>query len=271
MPELVEGRGSAEVEGDHALVGVPDVHHPVGVLVGGLHLEALEKLVPALGEPGQAGLHRLGGEPGLDDRSRPLLVEDLASRRVELLLHWVLGVAEHEDDLALLMGAKLQAHVVRAVRGPAVRDRAARLALLHRQRTVPAAVRAEEGVAVGVEAGELGGAGEEGKVVAPLAVLGPVVDDAAVHLHLAGREVALKIGGVVLGVPQAELHRGEDRQRTVNVTQVGQPEPPDLEGLTEGDVVQGLGPDAPVARGDHGVREAMTALVVVEDWLGGLP
>ncbi len=271
MPELVEGRGAAEVEGDHALIGIPDVHHPVGVLVGGFHLKAFEKLAPALGEPGQARLHRLWVQPGLDHRPHPPLVEDLASRRVELLGGRVLGIAQHEDDLPLLMGAQLQSHVVRTVRGPAVGDRATRVAALHRQRAVPAPVGAEEGVALGVEAGQLGGAGEEGKVVAPLSVLGPVVDDAAVHLHLTGREVALKVGGVILRVPETELHRREDRQCPGLLPEVGEAEPPHLEGLAERHVIERFGTDPPVPRSDHGVGEAMTALVIVEDRLGGLP
>ena len=46
-------------------------------------------------------------------------------------------------------------------------------------------------------------------MVAALAVLGLVIDDAVFHLHLAGVEVALEVGGVVLRIPQAELDGGE--------------------------------------------------------------
>jgi hypothetical protein len=46
-------------------------------------------------------------------------------------------------------------------------------------------------------------------VVATLPVLRLVIDDAVVHLDLADREVALEVGGIVAGVPQAELDRAE--------------------------------------------------------------
>ena len=46
-------------------------------------------------------------------------------------------------------------------------------------------------------------------MIAALAVLGLVIDHAVFHLHLAGVEVALEVGGVVLRVPQAELDARE--------------------------------------------------------------
>ena len=54
-----------------------------------------------------------------------------------------------------LAGLQGQLDVVRADRRPAVRDRVERLAALHRRRAVPAAVGAQERVALGVEAGQL--------------------------------------------------------------------------------------------------------------------
>ena len=44
-------------------------------------------------------------------------------------------------------------------------------------------------------------------MVAALAILGLVIDDLVLDLDLAGGEVALVIGGVVVGFPQAEFHR----------------------------------------------------------------
>ncbi len=102
--------------------------------------------------------------------------------------------------------------MVRADRLPAVGDRVAGRASLDGERAVPAAVRAQEGVALGVEAGERLGAGEVGEVIAPLAVFGLVVDDPVLDLDLAGRVVALEVGGVVLGIPQAELDGAEERE-----------------------------------------------------------
>ena len=50
-------------------------------------------------------------------------------------------------------------------------------------------------------------------MIAALAVLGLVVDDAVLDFDLAGIEVALEVGGVVLRIPQAELDAGENAER----------------------------------------------------------
>ena len=102
---------------------------------------------------------------------------------------------------------------MRADRLPAVGDRVADdCPRSTAMRAIPAAVWAQERLALGVEAGERLGAGEVGEVVAPLAVLGLVVDHAVLDLDLADAIVALEVGRVVLRVPQAELDRGEERQ-----------------------------------------------------------
>jgi len=49
-------------------------------------------------------------------------------------------------------------------------------------------------------------------VIPALAVLGLVVNHLIFDFHLAGVEIALVIGRVVLGVPQAKLDAGENRK-----------------------------------------------------------
>src|SRR5205823_14897369 len=53
----------------------------------------------------------------------------------------------------------------------------------------------------------------EREVVAPLAVLGLVIDRAAFDLDLTAAEIALVVGHVVVGVPEAELQEREQLQR----------------------------------------------------------
>jgi len=68
---LEHGRRTRQVEGHHALVGVPGVDHPIDVRVAGRHLERREPLRP--GRPN--GREVLVGPPGLpvpiDQRSSP--------------------------------------------------------------------------------------------------------------------------------------------------------------------------------------------------------
>ena len=112
---------------------------------------------------------------------------------------------------------------MRAARCPAVGDRIARTPLLDDEWPVPASIRAEEAVAIGVEPGESGRAGEVGEVVSALAVFGRVVDDAAIHLDLADGEVPLQVRRVVPRVPKAELDGAEQRQPGDGVATIGDP------------------------------------------------
>ena len=74
-------------------------------------------------------------------------------------------------------------------------------------RRLPAPVGTQESLPLGIETGQRLGAGEVGEVIAALAVLGLVVDDPVDDLDLADVEIALVVGGVVPGIPQAELDR----------------------------------------------------------------
>ncbi len=143
---LEAGSRARHVERDHALVGVPDVDHPVHVLVGGLDLQLAEQVGPGVAQGAERLLDLVGLEVALDDRPDALLVDRLRAGRVELVVLRVLLVAEQDDDLAGLAGREIELDVVRAHRLPAVGDRISCLALLHDDRPVPASVRAEERV-----------------------------------------------------------------------------------------------------------------------------
>ena len=155
------------------------------------------------------------------------------ARRLELRVARVLEVAEREDDLARLARRQVELHVVRAARRPPVGDGVLRAPALDHDRRVPPATRPEEDVTLGVEPRERLRAGEVREVVAALAVLGLVVDDAAVDLDLADREVALEVRGVVERVPEAELDRAEQRQPCALLARVRHPRAPDLDRLAQ--------------------------------------
>ncbi len=95
-------------------------------------------------------------------------------------------------------------------RRPTVGDGVGGLPLSYRKWIVVTAIGAEECLTLRVEAGEGSRAGEVGEVVAPFPVFGFVVEDAIFNFHLADVEVALVVGGVVPGVPQAKFNGGEE-------------------------------------------------------------
>ena len=88
---LEERCRAREVEGDHALVLVPDVHHAVQLVVARLHLVDVQQGIPVLAELGESLVHLRGGVEFGDERVRLLLVDDL--RSLEFLILFVLYIA----------------------------------------------------------------------------------------------------------------------------------------------------------------------------------
>ena len=268
---LVERRRARHVERRHALVGVPDIHHAVGVRIGSPHVENAEQSVPVSAQFVERRI-RVGWIQVLrDDRLYRLLVDRLRAGRVELLIARILVIAQQEDDLLRLPGLQRELDLMRADGRPPVRDGVRRRAAFHRERLIPAAIRSEEGFALRVEPGGLKRAGEVGEVIAPLAVLGLVVDHAVFDFHLASAEVALKVGRVVLRVPQAEFDARERRERRSLVAVIGHRKLPDFEVLVERHEVARARRDAPVCRADRAVAHAVAATVVLRFVPRGLP
>ena len=270
-PRLEERRRSRQVERDHALVRVPHIDRAIDVRVRGRHLQRLEQAVPVRAQllERERGSRRI--EVAREHRPRAGLRDRLRAGWIELRVAGVLRVAEDEDDLATLTRFELEGHVMGSARRPPVRDRVGRLAALDDQRTIPTAVRTEEPIEPGVEAGERFRAREVGEVIATLAIFGLVIDDARVDLDLADREIALEVRRVVPRVPQTELDRAEQRQRRGAVPSVRDPGAPDLDGIAERDEEERLRLDPEVLRTDPRVTETVRALVRVEVVVGRLP
>ena len=265
---VVAGR-AAHVEGDHALVLVPQIDHPVQLLVAGVQLQGGEQLVPVVGQRSAGFVHLgVGGVAGHHGLGAGL-IDDAGGG--ELFVHGILDVAQTEEDGPGLPGFQGQVEVVGTDRGPAVGNAVGAAARLDGFRLGGAAVYAAEGVAGGVEAGDRGVGPEHCVVVAALAVLGLVVDGAAHDLHFAGGEVALEVGAVVHGVPQAELHVAEHIQRAGGIGLVFQRQAVDLAGVAARDEQLLLGADAVLLTGQDGVAQTVAAAVSVQLGLGGLP
>ena len=180
-------------------------------------------------------------------------------------------VAEDKDDFLRLTGLQVHLDVVRAVRRPAMRDGIERLPLLHRRRVVPTAIGAKECIALRVEAGKFFRAGEIREVIAALAILGLVIDDPVHNLDLAGAEIALEVGGVILGVPETELDTGENGEPGRFFAAVGHLEFPDLQRFAHRHKITRLRLNLVTARTDDGIAHAVAAFVPVQFGPRGLP
>ncbi len=108
-------------------------------------------------------------------------------------------------------------------------------------------------------------------MIATLAVLGLVIDDAVFDLHLPDAEIALEVRAVVLRVPQAELDAREDRERRRRRAVIGHSQLPDFQVLIERDEVASACFDAFVFRADNAVAHAVSAAVFLDLVARGLP
>ena len=108
-------------------------------------------------------------------------------------------------------------------------------------------------------------------MVAALAVLGLVVDGAALDLDFAGREIALEVGGIVHSIPETELQIAEYSKRFRYITLVGQHQTVDLAVVAYRHKQLQLRGQTVLFAGNDAVPEAVAALIAVQLGLGGLP
>ena len=134
-----------------------------------------------------------------------------------------------------------------------------------------AAIHAAESVPAGIKAGNRGVGPEHGVVIAALPVFGLVVDGAALHLYFAGGKVALEVGAVVHGIPQAKLHIAEHIQRFGGGCPVCQGQPVDLAGIAPRDKQLLHRRNAVFLAFQDGVAQAMAAGIGIQLCFGGLP
>ena len=266
----LEERGRArEVEGDHTLILVPDVHHPVEFLVARPHAIDAQQVVPIVLQLGKGCVDLLGGVQPLYRGMGLFLIDDLRGR--ELLVGLVLDISQHEDQVFLLARLQFHLYIMRGDGTPAVGMAIARTAFDDGLRGIEAVVQAHKRLAVGIEALYLGVHMIEGIVVAALPVFGLMVDGRALYLHLAGREVALEVLHVGSGIPQAPLLQREQLQMLHLTTQVLQGEFLHLGPCLERNEEQHRCLYIVLPSRDARVAHAMTALIEVERRLAWLP
>ena len=202
------------------MVLVPDVDHAVEPLVAGLHGVAVEQVVPELGEFGKRLVNFLHGIELSNGLLGSYLIYkgtvEVAKRGNQsgrlpgiFLFLRLLHVAQHEDEILLLAGLQFHLDVVRGDGAPSVGHRVAGTAFHHGVGIGKLVVESDERLAVGVESLNGNVHAIVGIVVAALLVFGLVIDDGAVNLNLARREVALEVLHVGGSVPEAPLGERE--------------------------------------------------------------
>ena len=264
----IAGR-AAHVEGDHALVLVPDVDHAVELFLAAVHPVGAKQPLPVFPQRGERGVKGLAAGIARDHRAGARLV-DKAGRFPFFLLR-VFNVAETEDDALALPGEQCKVELLGRDGLPAVGDAVRAAAAENGRGAGGGAVNADEGVAGGVKGAARPVGPEDGIVVAPLAVFGLVIDRAAIHLDLAGGIVALEVRGVVHRVPEAEFQIGKRAYGLLPAAVVAQRHAHQKTVVPKRD--EQLLPDAKAVLFalDDRIAQPMAAAVTVKLLLYGLP
>ena len=261
--------GAGHIEGDHALVLIPDVYHPVYLFVPGAGGVVGQQLGP-LGFQGLLGpVKGIGGGVAGHHGIGPGLVDNAGGR--ELLLLGILNIAQPQENAPALAGGQLQVKFHGTHRSPAVGQGAGAFAVFHGLGHLGTAVDANKGIPGGIKAVEGDVGPQEGVVVPALPVFGLVIDGPVRYLHLAGGEIPLEVGGVVHGVPQAEFHVGEDGDFLGSISFVLHRQPQQQAVVPLGHqhlLGGGNGAQFPL---NGGVAQAVAAGVAGKLGLGGLP
>ena len=198
---LEVGCGAGQVEGDHALVLVPDVDLTVELFVGSGDGVLGKKLIPGLCKLSKTCISLFSCVVLLHHLICPGLVHGAVG--IELFGVGVLHIAQYIYKGLFLTGGKGYLLVMACHGGPAVGYGVCWLAVHDgvgiaegvvdgAQEALPVGVKAVYGIIYGVE----------GKMIAALLVFGLVVDGGAFDLNFAGVEVSLEVGGVIHCIPQ---------------------------------------------------------------------
>ena len=264
----IAGR-AAHVERDHALVLVPDIHHPVDLLVAGLGVVVGEQCVPVPVQRVHCRVKLCRGTVFSDHRVCARLVDHAG--RGEFLILRVFHIAETKEKLPRLAGPQRHMELHRADRRPAVDDRIGAAAVLDRFGQRRRAVEADKGVARGIEAVIRAVRPEHGIVIPPLAVFGFVINGVRLQLDLADGEVPLEVGAVVHRVPEAELYIGEHIERLFRGSPIFQRQPEEQAVVALRDQQRLCGRNTIFLPLNHAVAEAVATGIAVQLRFRGLP
>ena len=261
--------GARQVKGDHALILMPEVDHAVQPRVAACDLIAREKRAPVGGERLKGGVKLRLRRKARKQRPRGGLVGHAG--RGELLRIGILAKAQHKQIAHARPGRKIGPQVVAAHGGPAAGHAVEAFAPLDGGGMVKSVAGAQKGLPVGIKADDGRIDRIDGIVIAALAVLGDMIDGAALHLDLAGGKVALEVSRVVLRVPEAELHKAEHIDPLLPIGAVFQGQAGDQRVLAARHKRGLLGAQPVFFAQDAGIAQAVAALVTVQRRFDGHP
>ena len=291
---LIIGSRPGHIEGDHALILVPDIDHTVDLGMETGHMVFGEKVIPVGAERVIGGAYRVRGIVSGDDFPGPGLVDDTIG--FPFFRHGIFNVGKDEYQLFFLTGLQIQIDLEDSAGRPAAGYGIDAGAVFHGLGQLRAAVIADKGPAVRFESADRCVDREDSVMRAALSVLGAVIDGSVrkaavilngslfgfdqagdlitqigLDLDLAGGQIPLEVLLVVIRVPQAPFHIREYLDLSGFAGLVGDPEQHQLTGIVQGNHIQQACFNPVLLSGKAAVAHAVAAFIAVQLCLGGLP
>ena len=201
---------AAHVEGHHALVLVPDVHHAVKLLVSAADLISAQQIRPESLQRLHRPVKRLIVRKPRNHGLRGFLVDH--TETLPFFFDRVLDISQTEDNAVALSRTQRDLKLLGGNRLPAVCYASGAAVSEDSFGPRGTAVNADEGITGRVKALRFAVRPEDCVMISALAVFGLVIDRRADDLHLSGGEVSLEVGCVIHCVPEAELQIREQLQ-----------------------------------------------------------
>ena len=253
-----EGSRAGPDECHEALISVPCIDHRVEVLIRCLNLEVLQFGIPVL----------------LELAKFLFCLRRICITLQQLLRLFVVILAEQEYDLLRLAGLQCDLCGQCAAGVVVVVEMIAQVAALNADRVSVTAVAAQEGrlIAAVRTNGRTDHAEETltscGRMVLAGSIRAVLIDRLndliAVEIGACDKQCVLQVYEVVLVVALVgELHETGRCDRALLIRIVSQLQLPNFISLIQGNIIQYLGSDLRVLRGDAGISQTMTALTLV--------
>ena len=226
---LIIGSASGHIEGDHALVLIPDIDHSVHFGAGALHMEFREQLSP-VGAKRLVGCNDIAAFVVLADHgARGSLIDHAIG--FPFVFYGILNIGELEDHARALSGSKCDVEFIYSAGRPAAGYSILTGAVLDHFGKGRASVVADKGAPVCVESVDRAVYREDSVHIAALSVLSAVINSSVIefavicdrsgsgflqsadlvteiglYFDLACRKVSLEIFLVIIRVPEAPLY-----------------------------------------------------------------
>ncbi len=144
---------TTHIEGDHGLIGVPNIDHAIRMRIGRVDLQSIQQSIPVDPQRLKRPFDFIRIQIFFQDGKHAAFVDGLGIGRIEFCVPWILVIPENEDDRFLFPRFQSHTDLMGTNRLPAMRDGVRRTTRFHRFGRIPTTIETEEIFTLSIKAG----------------------------------------------------------------------------------------------------------------------